>query len=132
MTNVYPPSLRDIRSSALAVGGVVIAIWAYRTVVLHRTGTILFGIAIVLIVLGTCWPRSLAWPYRAWMAFGTWMGRVVSSMLLAVIYLVIVTPIALLRRIFVRDALELRFDPHVDSYFHEKQIQPRSQLERMF
>jgi len=66
------------------------------------------------------------------MAIGELLGSVVSRVLLSIFYIIVLTPIALVRRMFVRDPLELRFREKVPSYFHAKRIQPRKQLERMF
>lgn len=43
---------------------------------------------------------------RGWMAFGTFLGRINSTILLSVFYLVLFTPIALLRRLFDRESVD--------------------------
>lgn len=43
---------------------------------------------------------------RGWMAFGKFLGRINSTILLSIFYLLFFTPIALLRRIFDRESTD--------------------------
>lgn len=54
---------------------------------------------------------------RAWMAFGELLGRVVSPLVLGLIYFGVFTPVALVMRAFGRDALARSFDPALRSYW---------------
>ena len=54
---------------------------------------------------------------RAWMKFGELMGRVVSPLVLGVLFFALFTPIALVMRAFGRDALHRRFDPAAPTYW---------------
>lgn len=126
------PTQHTLRSFAFLVGGVCILLWAHRTFVRgDRLVPLLFG-ALALFVLGVFVPSALARPYRVWMWAGERMGAVASRVLLTVFYLVVLTPIALVRRIAVRDPLELRWDPNASTYFHPKRIQNPKHLHRMF
>ena len=89
-------------------------------------------VAFVCLVLGVFCPHALRGPYRAWMRVGERTGVVVSWVLLSVFFYTILTPIALIHRLFVRDQLELRIHRDEQSYFHGKRVQVKSQLERMF
>jgi Saxitoxin biosynthesis operon protein SxtJ len=63
------------------------------------------------------WLRPLA---RAWMALGTMLGRIISPLVLAVIFYLVITPVALVGRLFGRDELRLRRSKQVDSYWIER------------
>lgn len=54
---------------------------------------------------------------RAWMAFGELLGRVVSPVVLGVIFFAVFTPVAMVMRAFGRDAMYRRFDPAAKSYW---------------
>lgn len=56
--------------------------------------------------------------YRTWMALTMPLGRLVSTVILAAIYFVVLTPIALLMRALGRDHLQRRLDPSAQSYWH--------------
>jgi hypothetical protein len=65
--------------------------------------------------------------YKGWMHLVSPIGWVVSHVILAFIYYVVVTPIALVMRIFGRDKLERRFAA-VETYWTERppEIDPGS------
>lgn len=54
---------------------------------------------------------------RAWFRFGMLMQRLLSPVVLALIYFGVVTPVGLLRRAFGTDPLARRFDPEARSYW---------------
>lgn len=126
------PSIRDLRSFGLLIGGAFGAVWLYRYLVHGNRFIPLLIIAGVLVVLGTILPIALRYPYRAWMWAGEHIGAVTSRIILAVCYVLVVTPIALMRRAFVRDPLGIRLHLDTHSYFHDKRIQSASQLTKMF
>ena len=54
---------------------------------------------------------------RAWMKLGDLLGRIVSPVVMAVIYFGIFTPVAFCMRLAGRDALSLRFDKTLPTYW---------------
>jgi hypothetical protein len=54
---------------------------------------------------------------RAWMKLGELMGRMVSPLVLGVIFFAVFTPVGLLMRAFGRDAMCRRFEPARRSYW---------------
>lgn len=123
---------KELRSFAFLVGGALVVLWAYRAFAHGRWSIVLIAIAFICFALGAFYSHILQWPYRAWMRVGEHMGAVVSWVLLSIFFYLILTPIALIHRLFVRDPLELRIHRGDRSYFHEKHIQVKAQFERMF
>lgn len=54
---------------------------------------------------------------RAWMRLGELLGRVVSPLVLGVIFFAVFTPAGLVMRLFGRDAMARRFAPELESYW---------------
>jgi hypothetical protein len=54
---------------------------------------------------------------RAWMAFGELMGRVVSPIVLGLIFFAVFTPVAAVMRLFGRDAMLRKWDAAAPSYW---------------
>ena len=54
---------------------------------------------------------------RAWMAFGELLGRVVSPVVLGIIFFGVFTPTGVVMRLFGRDAMCRKLDPAVRSYW---------------
>ena len=68
----------------------------------------LLGLCGVFFVLATLFPDRLAPLNRAWFALGVILGKVISPIVLGVLFFLLVTPIALVTRAFGRDELRLK------------------------
>lgn len=53
-------------------------------------------------------PRLLVWPNRGWMALGHVLGLINSKIVMALIFFVVVTPIAFLMKLFGKDPMQRR------------------------
>jgi hypothetical protein len=72
--------------------------------------------------------------HRAWTALGEALGRIVSPIVLAVLYYVVVTPFGLLSRLRRRDPLGLKPDPKAPTYWRapESKRTDRQRLLRQY
>jgi len=57
---------------------------------------------------------------RGWMKLGELLGRIVSPLVLAVIFFGVFTPVGALMRLFGRDAMARRFAPERKTYWLER------------
>jgi len=64
--------------------------------------------AMAVLLLAMVWPRFFSPAARVWFGLSHVIGSVVSKVLLSVIYIVITTPIGLLRRLLGADAMRMR------------------------
>lgn len=65
-------------------------------------------------------PAVLAGPLRVWLAFGGLLHRVVSPVMLAAMYLLLIVPAGVLRRAFGADPMARKFEPGRTSYWVER------------
>jgi len=79
------------------------------------------GVTIILLLIGLFAPRIVSVPARAWLALSALLNRTVSAVVLAIIYLVVITPTGLYRRISRKDALQRRFDPTASTYWTDRE-----------
>jgi hypothetical protein len=77
-------------------------------------------IAVVFLVTAVLWPRVLAPLNRFWFLLGLALGKVVTPVMMSVLFFVVVTPIALLMRIAGKDPLQLKRDPSAETYWVER------------
>ncbi len=56
---------------------------------------------------------------KAWMLLGDLMGKVISPLVLGMIFFVLITPLALITRIFGRDELRLK-KPKINTYWIDR------------
>lgn len=74
------------------------------------------SVALVIGVIAIAAPSVLRPFNKAWMKLGDTMGKVVSPLVLGVIFFVLITPVALITRLFGRDELRLK-KAKVSSYW---------------
>lgn len=75
-------------------------------------------------------PAALRPLNRLWFAFGMALGRVMTPVIMAVIFIVAVIPTGLVLRAFRKDPLNLRLDPGAVSYWEQRGAQPGSMREQ--
>lgn len=96
-----------------------------------RGAELLMGVSLALAVISLLAallvPGLLGPVNRAWMKIGEAMGRVTTPVLMALIYYLVVTPIALLRR-----AVSRRQPPRVSNWHRRPPLPPPSRMERQF
>ena len=78
-------------------------------------------ISIIFLVLGLINSKILIPLNKYWIKLGELLGKIIAPIVMMIIYFVIVTPIALLLKIFKKDILKLRLDRKVDSYWIQKE-----------
>jgi len=74
-------------------------------------------IAAAFLLAGFAAPGILAPLNRLWFRFGMALGRIVSPIVMGIIFFGTVMPTGLLMRLFRKDLLRLRFDPAAESYW---------------
>ena len=103
-------SFRQEREFGLLVGGIFAALglwWTYRDKFAGVRPWFL-GVGLSLVALGALWPRSLTWPYRGWMGLAEQLAKVVTAVILGVVFFLVVTPIGVFKRLTGWDPLERR------------------------
>ncbi len=86
----------------------------------NRFAGVAFGIAALFLLAALVYPRILRPLNIAWMHLGLLLNRVVSPIVMGVIYFGLLTPIAATMRMRGRDVLKRRFDPKQESYWIER------------
>ena len=81
--------------------------------------TVSIALAVLLALVTLVAPKLLAPFNRAWFALGQLMGRIVSPIVLGAIFFLILTPVAVMTRLFGRDELRLK-RKSVESYWIER------------
>ena len=88
-------------------------------------------IAIIFLVLGLINSKILTPLNKLWFKFGILLGRIVSPVIMGLIFFLVVTPIALIMRIIGKDLLNLKFNKKDKSYWIEK-VGPKSKMKNQF
>ncbi|HEU0225723.1 MAG TPA: SxtJ family membrane protein [Steroidobacteraceae bacterium] len=75
------------------------------------------AMATIFLILAVVVPRVLAPLNRLWMAFGLLLGRIISPIMLFLVYVIAVVPTGLIMRLLGKDPLHRSFDPGAKSYW---------------
>ena len=110
---------KQLRQFGLMVGGVLVLIGLWKLYQeKHETARlILWLVGGLLIITGSIVPTLLTPVYWLWMKLAHLLGWVNSRLLLGIIFFVIITPMAVVMKVFGRDALNRKIDKDVDSYW---------------
>ena len=87
-------------------------------------------ISLIFLILGMLNSKLLTPLNKLWFKFGIILGKIVSPLIMALIFFTVVTPIAFLMRILKKDLLNLKFSKN-NSYWIEKSG-PKSKMKNQF
>ncbi len=88
-------------------------------------------ISFLFLFLGLLNSKILTPLNKLWFRFGLFLGKIISPIIMAVIFFLVVTPIGLLMRFFGKDVLNLRLNKKKGSYWIEK-VGPKSKMKNQF
>lgn len=64
--------------------------------------------AIILLVINMTWPAIYTLPAKIWLGFSHLLGTVMSKIILTLVFFIVLTPLALLRRALGHDPMALK------------------------
>ena len=87
-------------------------------------------ISIIFLLLGLVNSKILNPLNKLWFKFGIFLGKIISPLVMGIIFFLVVTPIGLLMRLLNKDLLNLKFNKN-GSYWIEK-TEPKSKMKNQF
>ena len=87
-------------------------------------------ISLLFLILGIINSKILTPLNKVWFKFGIFLGKIISPIVMGLIFFLVVTPIAFLMRILNKDLLNLKFSKN-NSYWIEK-TDPKSTMKNQF
>ena len=87
-------------------------------------------VSIIFLILGLINSKVLTPLNKLWFKFGLLLGKVISPLIMGIIFFLVVTPTALIMRIIGKDLLNLKFN-NKNSYWIEK-TGPKSKMKNQF
>jgi hypothetical protein len=92
-----------------------------------ETGLLFWGIGFVILLIGLIRPRLLGAIQKGWMKLAFLMGFFMTHLILALMYYLVFTPVALVMKTLGKDPLRLKPDHSVKSYWIRR---PRAEFTR--
>ena len=87
-------------------------------------------VSLIFLVLGLINSNILSPLNKLWFKFGILLGKIISPIIMAIIFFLVVTPIGLMMRIISKDLLNLKYSDY-KSYWIEK-TGPKSKMKNQF
>ena len=87
-------------------------------------------ISIIFLILGLLNSKILAPLNKIWFKFGILLGKIISPLIMGIIFFLVVTPIGLIMRLLGKDVLNLKYNKN-KSYWIEKNG-PKSKMKNQF
>ena len=89
-----------------------------------------FVISIIFLILGILNSKILSPLNKIWFKFGLLLGKIMSPIVMGIIFFIVVTPTGLILRLFKKDVLNLKFNNN-NTYWIEKSG-PKSKMKNQF
>ena len=86
----------------------------------HPEGWLFLAGSVILFVVTLARPSILSPLNRAWFKFGLLLGQVVNPLILGVVFFLVITPMAVFRRLLGKDSLHLKSNPCLESYWIDR------------
>ena len=87
-------------------------------------------VSLIFLVLGIINSNLLLPLNKLWFKFGIFLGKIISPIIMGIIFFLVVTPIGLIMRLIGKDVLNLRYNDY-KSYWIEK-TGPKSKMKNQF
>ena len=87
-------------------------------------------ISLIFLILGLLNSKILNPFNKLWFKFGMILGRIISPIIMSIIFFLVVTPIALIMKLLKKDILNLKFNK-TNTYWIEKSG-PKSKMKNQF
>ena len=87
-------------------------------------------ISLIFLILGLVNSKILTPFNKLWFRFGIFLGKIISPLIMGIIFFFVVTPIGLIMRLLKKDILALKYDKK-QSYWIEK-TGPKSKMKNQF
>jgi hypothetical protein len=128
----WNPSPKQLRvfSMLQVIFFAIVAAWLHYGTSYERTATIVLVVSLVVGVVGFAWPPPMRVVYVVWMAIVFPIGWTVSHVVLAVLFYLVITPIAIIMKLCRYDSMQRKFDRQAATYW--KRREPNDDTSRYF
>ncbi len=90
------------RDTALAFAFIALLVWFFTENISWIYG------CMGLVLLAMIWPSAMTYPAKLWFGFSHVLGTFMSKVLLSIIYMLILMPVSLVRRLLAKDSMRIR------------------------
>ena len=125
---------KSLRKFGFSVGAVfcLLALWMFLKNHFPLALTILGIVGVLLMVMGLTVPNALKEIYKVWMGMAFAIGWVVSRILLAILFFLVLTPIGFIAHLFGKEFMDIRTNRASDTYWVRRNESKKINYEKMY
>jgi len=86
--------------------------------------------SLIFLILGLINSKILSPLNKIWFKFGIYLGKIISPIIMGIIFFLVVTPTGLIMRLLKKDLINLKYNQN-ESYWIEKK-DPKSKMKNQF
>jgi Saxitoxin biosynthesis operon protein SxtJ len=92
------------------------------------------ALATAIVIVALLRPGLLKYPNLAWLKFGSILHMIINPLVMAILFVFVVLPTAMILRLFGKDVLRLKCDASIDSYWinREADASPHGNMSKQF
>ena len=94
----------------------IIAFWSFRGD-FQQIKIIPFILSLIFLILGLINSKLLTPLNKLWLKLGELLGRIIAPIVIAIVFFLVVTPIAIIMRLLGKDLLKKKYDSRNKSYW---------------
>lgn len=127
---------KGLRQFGLMLGAILVVVlglflpWAWEWDNFPNLQWIVTGIGITVWALIA--PDSMRGLYNIWMRIAMAIGHVINSIILAIVFYIVITPMGIVKRILGNDSMHRKLNKNVVSYRMISQIRKNNHVERPY
>jgi hypothetical protein len=127
---------KGLRQFGLILGGILCVLFGFLLPWLWNWDSlpnwVFIGIGIATIIWALLAPDSMRLLYYGWMRIALLIGNTINSIILAIVFFVVITPMGLVMRMLGKDPLRRKIDEQAISYRVASKARPKNHMERPF
>ncbi len=128
-------SPKDLKNFGITIGGILlfissIAFWKHwwNIVIIYSLGIS----GVILLIEGLYFSKNLKIIHHYWMSLALFLGSIISRFFLSILFFIILTPIALLAKVFGKKFFFQYRDVTRSTYWIQREKNKQMNYERMF
>ena len=87
-------------------------------------------VSLIFLILGLLNSKILTPLNKMWFKLGLFLGKIISPLIMGIIFFIVVTPIGIIMRLFNKDLLNLKYNKKKSYWI--KRVGPKSKMKNQF
>ncbi len=109
---------KELKKFGITIGGALLIISVFLFIYEKPSAPYFMGSGLAFQIIAQIFPILFLPIQKIWMAFSVVMGFVMTRVILALLFYIIITPISFISKIFGKDFLSLRIEKDKKSYWN--------------